>query len=40
MTPQNGATTLGEGQYEFKTDVNLIFDGQRVERAHVLRAAT
>ena len=37
MMSQGGATTLAEGQYEFKTDVNLIFGNQRVERAHVLR---
>ncbi|EIK45736.1 hypothetical protein O59_001375 [Cellvibrio sp. BR] len=39
MTNQSGATTLGEGQYEFKTDVNLIFGNQRVERSHVLRTS-
>ncbi|HEY6530601.1 MAG TPA: hypothetical protein VIZ65_18080 [Cellvibrionaceae bacterium] len=34
-----GAMSLAEGQYEFKTDVNLIFGAgrQRVERAYVLR---
>lgn len=39
MIYQNGATTLGEGQHEFKTDVNLIFGGQRVERMQVLRTS-
>lgn len=39
MTSQSGATTLGEGQYEFKTDVNLIFGNQRVGRTHVLRTS-
>ena len=39
MIPQSGATTLGEGHYEFKTDVNLIFGNQRVERSHVLRTS-
>lgn len=39
MTPQSGATTLGEGQYEFKTDVNLIFGNQRVDRTQVLRTS-
>lgn len=39
MILQNGATTLGEGQYEFKTDVNLIFGNQRVGRTHVLRTS-
>jgi hypothetical protein len=39
MISQSGATTLGEGQYEFKTDVNLIFGGQRLARAHVLRTS-
>lgn len=39
MISQSGATTLGEGQYEFKTDVNLIFGNQRVGRTHVLRTS-
>ena len=39
MISQSGATTLGEGQYEFKTDVNLIFGSQRVARTHVLRTS-
>jgi len=40
MIPHDGATTLGEGQYEFKTDVNLIFGGQRVDRTHILRTSS
>jgi hypothetical protein len=34
---QYGATTLGESQHRFKTDVNLIFGKQRRERRYVLR---
>jgi hypothetical protein len=37
MTIQNGATTLAEEKYEYKTDVNLIFGNKRVERTDVLR---
>ena len=37
MNQHNGATSLAEGQYQFKTDVNLIFGKQRLERTHVLR---
>lgn len=37
MMSQSSAITLAEGQYEFKTEVNLIFGNQRVESAHVLR---
>ncbi len=32
-----GATTLGESQHRFKTDVNLIFGNQQRERRYVLR---
>lgn len=39
MIPQSGVTTLGEGQYEFKTDVNLIFGNQRIDRTQVLRTS-
>ncbi len=39
MSNQSGATTLAEGQYEFKTDVNLIFGNQRRDRTHVLRTS-
>lgn len=34
---QFGVTTLGESQYRFKTDVNLIFGKQRKDRQFVLR---
>lgn len=34
---QFGATTLGESQYRFKTDVHLIFGKQRKDRQFVLR---
>jgi len=37
MNQHNGATSLAEGQYEFKTDVNLIFGKQCLEKTHVLR---
>ncbi|NOY16655.1 MAG: hypothetical protein GXP23_06985 [Gammaproteobacteria bacterium] len=38
MTIQNGATSLAEGKYAFKTDVNFIFGKQqRIERTYVLR---
>jgi len=39
MTIQSGVTSLAEGQYEFKADVNFIFGKQRIERTHVLRTA-
>ncbi len=34
---QFGATTLGESQHRFKTDVNFIFGKQSAERQYVLR---
>jgi hypothetical protein len=37
MKQYYGATSLGESQHRFKTDVNLIFGNQRRERQYVLR---
>jgi hypothetical protein len=37
MKQYHGATSLGESQHRFKTDVNLIFGNQRRERQYVLR---
>ena len=37
MSKISGATSLAEGKYEFKTDVNLIFGKESVQRTHVLR---
>lgn len=37
MESRAAATTLAEGQYEFKTDVNLIFGNERLQRTYVLR---
>lgn len=34
---QFGATTLGESQHRFKTDVNFIFGKQSIERQYILR---
>ena len=37
---QFGATTLGESQHRFKTNVNFIFGKQNIERQYVLRTKT
>lgn len=37
MDSQNGAMSVAEDKYAFKTDVNLIFGNQSVTRTHVLR---
>ncbi len=37
MSQHDGATSLAEGRYAFKTDVNLIFGKQNQKRTYVLR---
>ncbi len=39
MNVASGATTIAEGKYEFKTDVELIFGNERKVRSYVLRTS-